>query len=112
MEIRFIDLIIDHSGPLTGDIAGRWMTVPIGFSRLGSTTNRANRSRWNVPSPSIVSDPEAVGRWWHGVKIIGTDVPGLFAAGTFYYHGELVSGTCRIRSEPSLCRFDTSVTKS
>jgi len=22
--------------------------------------------------------------------LIGTDVPGLFAAGTFYYHGELV----------------------
>jgi len=57
------------------------MTVPIGFSRLGSTTNRANRSRWNVASPSIVSDPEAVGRWWHGVKIIGTDVPGLLRPG-------------------------------
>jgi hypothetical protein len=22
--------------------------------------------------------------------VIGTDVPGMFAAGTFYYHGELV----------------------
>jgi hypothetical protein len=22
--------------------------------------------------------------------LVGTDVPGLFAAGTFYYHGELV----------------------
>jgi hypothetical protein len=23
-------------------------------------------------------------------QLLGTDVPGLFAAGTFYYHGELV----------------------
>ena len=35
-------------------------------------------------------DPAQVGIWWHGFKLIGTDVPGLFAAGTFYYHGELV----------------------
>ena len=35
-------------------------------------------------------EPEQVGRWWHGIKVIGTDVPGMFAAGTFYYHGELV----------------------
>jgi hypothetical protein len=33
---------------------------------------------------------EQVGRWWHGFKLLGTDAPGLFAAGTFYYHGELV----------------------
>jgi hypothetical protein len=24
------------------------------------------------------------------VRAFGTDVPGLFAAGTFYYHGEIV----------------------
>jgi hypothetical protein len=34
--------------------------------------------------------PDQVGRWWHGWKVLGTDLPGLFAAGTFYYHGELV----------------------
>ncbi len=33
---------------------------------------------------------DQVGRWWHGIKLIGTDVSGLFAAGTFFYHGELV----------------------
>ena len=38
----------------------------------------------------VEADPDQVGRWWHGIKVIGTDVPGLFAAGTFYYHGELV----------------------
>jgi hypothetical protein len=38
----------------------------------------------------VTADPDQVGRWWHGIKLVGTDVPGLFAAGTFYYHGEVV----------------------
>jgi hypothetical protein len=53
----------------------------------------ALRSRLEIPLAHVTSvehDAEAVGRWWHGFKLMGTDVPGLFAAGTFYYHGELV----------------------
>ncbi|MEP7307034.1 MAG: hypothetical protein ABJA98_16090 [Acidobacteriota bacterium] len=53
----------------------------------------ALRSRIDIPLTHITHaefDPEQVGRWWHGWKVLGTDVPGLFAAGTFYYHGELV----------------------
>lgn len=53
----------------------------------------AFRSRLEIPLAHILGvehDPEQVGRWWHGVKVFGTDLPGLFAAGTFYYHGELV----------------------
>ena len=59
-----------------------------GFDKLW-----AFRSRLEIPIGHIIkveSDPSTVGRWWHGVKLLGTDVPGLFAAGTFYYHGELV----------------------
>jgi hypothetical protein len=51
------------------------------------------RSRLDIPLMHITSadhDPEQVGRWWHGWKLLGTELPGLFAAGTFYYHGELV----------------------
>ena len=51
------------------------------------------RSQIQIPLAHIRgvdADPEQVGRWWHGIKIVGTDVPGMFAAGTFYYHGELV----------------------
>ena len=51
------------------------------------------RSQIDIPLMHIRgvdADPEQVGRWWHGIKVIGTDVPGMFAAGTFYYHGELV----------------------
>ena len=53
----------------------------------------ALRSTLDIPLIHIVGvgiDPEQVGRWWHGIKVMGTDVPGLFAAGTFLYHGELV----------------------
>jgi hypothetical protein len=51
------------------------------------------RSRLQFPLSHIVSveaNGEQVGRWWHGFKLLGTDVPGLLGAGTFYYHGELV----------------------
>ena len=53
----------------------------------------AFRSRLEIPVDHILGvehDPEQVGRWWHGVKMFGTELPGLFAAGTFYYRGEMV----------------------
>ncbi len=53
----------------------------------------ALRSRFEIPLTHLTDaefDPDQVARWWHGWKIAGTDMPGLFAAGTFYYHGELV----------------------
>jgi hypothetical protein len=53
----------------------------------------AFRSRLEIPLTHVTDvehDAAAVGRWWHGIKLVGTDLPGLFAAGTFYYHGELV----------------------
>jgi hypothetical protein len=53
----------------------------------------AFRSQLDIPLDHITGvdvNHEQVGRWWHGFKLIGTDMPGLFAAGTFYYHGELV----------------------
>jgi hypothetical protein len=53
----------------------------------------AFRSRIEIPLDHIASvevNHDQVGKWWHGFKLVGTDAPGLFAAGTFYYHGELV----------------------
>jgi len=53
----------------------------------------ALRSRLKIPLAHITnveSNAEQVGRWWHGFKLMGTDVPGLLGAGTFYYHRELV----------------------
>ena len=53
----------------------------------------ALRSRLEVPLAHITNveiEPEQASGWWHGVRLMGTDVPGIFAAGTFYFHGELV----------------------
>lgn len=53
----------------------------------------ALRSRLEIPVTHITRvelNGDQVGRWWHGVKVIGAELPGLFAAGTFYFHGELV----------------------
>jgi len=33
-------------------------------------------------------DTEAARGWWHGFKALGTDVPGVITAGTFYQHGK------------------------
>jgi hypothetical protein len=53
----------------------------------------ALRSRLQIPLAHVAnveSDPAQVGMWWHGLRVMGTSVPGIFAAGTFYYHGEMV----------------------
>jgi len=58
-----------------------------GFDRLW-----ALRSRLEIPLAHILAveaNVDQVGRWWHGFKLMGTEVPGLLAAGTFYLHGEL-----------------------
>jgi hypothetical protein len=63
------------------------------FDVLGMDQLWALRGRLEIPLSHVTGvehDPEQVSRWWHGWKLIGTDVPGIFAAGTFHYHGELV----------------------
>jgi hypothetical protein len=75
--------VVDVS--IEGDVA---VLQVQGFDKLW-----AFRSRLEIPLAHIVDaeiNHEQVGRWWHGVKVMGTELPGLFAAGTFYYHGELV----------------------
>jgi len=65
----------------------------VAFEVEGMDQLWALRSRIDIPLTHITDvecDPGQVGRWWHGWKLMGAEVPGLFAAGTFYYHGELV----------------------
>jgi hypothetical protein len=53
----------------------------------------AFRSELDIPLEHIIGvdfNPEQVGKWWHGFRLMGTDVPGFFAAGTFLHHGEMV----------------------
>src|SRR4029077_21030264 len=63
------------------------------FSVQGMDQLWSFKSQIEIPLAHITgveANAEQVSRWWHGFKLIGTDLPGLFAAGTFYYHGELV----------------------
>jgi hypothetical protein len=51
------------------------------------------RSRLEIPLSHVTqveSDPAQVGGWWRGFRLLGTYVPGVLAAGTFFYHQELV----------------------
>jgi hypothetical protein len=67
------------------------------------------RSRLEIPLSHILdveANADQVGRWWHGIKVLGTDVPGLFAGGTFRYQGELVFWDVRDPSRAIIVSLD------
>jgi hypothetical protein len=39
---------------------------------------------------AVRADPEPARGWWHGVRLPGTQVPGLLTAGSFYQSGGFV----------------------
>ena len=39
---------------------------------------------------SVRADPEAARGWYHGIRMPGTNVPGVITAGTFYQDGKRV----------------------
>lgn len=53
----------------------------------------ALKSQIQVPLVHITAvtiDPEAARGWWHGLRMPGTQIPGVLTAGTFYQHGRRV----------------------
>lgn len=51
------------------------------------------RSRLEFPLAHIRAvkvDPEAARGWWHGLRLLGSNIPGVLTVGTFYQHGEVV----------------------
>jgi hypothetical protein len=51
------------------------------------------RSHLDIPLAHVTAvraDPEAARGWWHGIRLMGTQVPGLLTAGTFYEQGGIV----------------------
>jgi hypothetical protein len=53
----------------------------------------AFRSHLDIPLAHISAvqiDAEAARGWWHGLRIMGSNVPGVLTAGTFYQHGGIV----------------------
>lgn len=59
-----------------------------GIDRLWSLRSRLVIPLGHIRSVSV--DTEAARGWWHGLKIMGTQVPGVVTAGTFYEHGGIV----------------------
>jgi hypothetical protein len=39
---------------------------------------------------SVRADPEPARGWWHGLRLPGTQIPGLLTAGSFYQSGGFV----------------------
>lgn len=53
----------------------------------------ALKSQLSIPLRNITAvrlDGEVVQRWWHGLKLPGTSIPGVITAGTFYQDGKRV----------------------
>ncbi len=51
------------------------------------------KSQLDIPLRHIRNvrhDPQAASGWWHGIKLVGTNIPGLLTAGQFYQHGQRV----------------------
>jgi len=39
---------------------------------------------------TVKADPTAARGWYHGLRMPGTNIPGVLTAGTFYQHGQRV----------------------
>lgn len=53
----------------------------------------ALRSTLEIPLEHIAgihADSTIATGWWHGVRLLGTQIPGIITAGSFYQHGQSV----------------------
>jgi hypothetical protein len=53
----------------------------------------AFKSTLEIPLAHIAgvrADPEVARSWWHGIRLPGTNLPGVITAGTFYQDGKRV----------------------
>ena len=63
------------------------------LSVLGADKLWALKSSLEIPLVHIATvraDPEVARGWYHGVRLPGTNVPGVITAGTFYQDGKRV----------------------
>jgi hypothetical protein len=60
---------------------------------LGADKLWAFKSSLEIPLPHVAAiraDPSVDHEWWHGLRMPGTNVPGVLTAGTFYRDGKRV----------------------
>jgi hypothetical protein len=53
----------------------------------------AFRSQLSIPLQHITAirvDGEIAKKWWHGLRLLGTHIPSVITAGTFYQNGKCV----------------------
>ena len=91
-------------------IAGGKLTLSV----MGADKLWAFKSSLEIPLVHIAgvrADAEVAGGWWHGVRLPGTNVPGVITAGTFYQDGKRIFGMFIIPKEPSslTCMTSTSI---
>lgn len=70
-------------------IAGGKLTLHV----RGADKLCAFKSSLEIPLAHITgvrADPEAARGWYHGIRMPGTNVPGVITAGTFYQDGNRV----------------------
>jgi hypothetical protein len=53
-----------------------------GWDKLWALTSRLEIPLAHIRS--VRQDPEPARGWWHGLKMPGTQIPGVLTAGTFY----------------------------
>ena len=59
----------------------------------GTDTLWALKSSLEIPLRHITAvraDPSIARGWYHGIRMPGTNIPGVLTAGTFYEHGQRV----------------------
>jgi hypothetical protein len=67
---------------------GKFVLEVEGWDKLWSL-----KSHLSIPIKHVVrvyADSTIAEPWWKGLRIAGTHVPGVIAAGTFYHHGDWV----------------------
>lgn len=70
---------------ITGDTLH--LTVE-GMDKVWALKSQLSISLRNITGVRL--DGEIVKRWWHGLKVPGTSIPGVITAGTFYQDGKRV----------------------
>jgi hypothetical protein len=51
---------------------------------------RAPDSNFHSRTYAVQIDPEAARGWLHGLRLLGSNIPGVLTAGTFYQEGGIV----------------------
>lgn len=60
---------------------------------MGADKLWALKSSLEIPLAHITgirADPSIAHGWYHGIRVPGTNIPGVITAGTFYQHGQRV----------------------